>query len=53
MEEVNKELNETRNLNFLEKIEISGLVEFFVYLFHICGNNEFANNRANIRIFSG
>ena len=39
--------------DLFQKVEISSLVYFLVYLFHICGNNEFANNRANIQIFSG
>ena len=42
---------EIRLNDFFQKVEISGLSHFLVYLFHIYGNNEFANNLANIRIF--
>ena len=37
--------------DLFQKVEISGLNNFFVYLFHISGNIEFANNRANILNF--
>ena len=38
--------------NFFKEIESFSLVKFFIYLFHIFGNIEFAKNRAKIAIFS-